>query len=94
MERERAERWRTDIRQRTSREKPTVNSRSSELAELRDDEVPYLLNMFYRRETLSARVRQPQLSRMRAASQDLVRGIENNRKRYEGYLAALLDPEI
>jgi len=60
---------------------------------LRDQEVPYLLNLFYRRESLLHSWADRSLENQRRA-QNLVRGIENNRKRYEGYLAALLDPEI
>ena len=33
-------------------------------------------------------------SRTQRRAQDDVRSVENNRKRYDGYLAALLDPEI
>ncbi|PYJ11343.1 MAG: serine protease [Verrucomicrobia bacterium] len=66
---------------------------ATELAELRDQEVPYLLNLFYRRESLLHSWADRSLENQRRA-QNLVRGIENNRKRYEGYLAALLDPEI
>ncbi len=65
----------------------------TELAELRDQEVPYLLNLFYRRESLLHAWAARSFENQRRA-QDLVRGIENNRKRYDGYLAALLDPEI
>jgi hypothetical protein len=65
----------------------------TEAAELRDQEVPYLLNLFYRRESLLHSWAARGLENQRRA-QDLIRGVENNRKRYEGYLAALLDPEI
>ena len=34
------------------------------------------------------------VSKMRGARSTIIRGVENNRKRYAGYLAALLDPEI
>ena len=65
----------------------------TEVAELRDQEVPYLLNLFYRRETFLHAWAARSFENQRRA-QDLIRGIENNRKRYDGYLAALLDPEI
>ena len=65
----------------------------TELAELREQEVPYLLNLFYRRESLLHAWADRSLENQRRA-QNLIRGIENNRKRYDGYLAALLDPEI
>jgi hypothetical protein len=65
----------------------------SELGELRDGEVPYLLNMFYRRETFLHAFASRSFENARRV-QDLVRGVENNRKRYDGYLAALVDPEI
>jgi hypothetical protein len=65
----------------------------AELAEMRDQEVPYLLNLFYRRETFFHAWANRSFENQRRA-QDNVRGIENNRKRYDGYLAALLDPDI
>ncbi|MFL6526564.1 MAG: S46 family peptidase [Chthoniobacterales bacterium] len=65
----------------------------SELAELRDQEVPFLLNLFYRRETFLHAWAARSFENKRRAQED-IRGVENNRKRYDGYLAALLDPEI
>jgi hypothetical protein len=65
----------------------------TEVADLRDQEVPYLLNMYYRRETFLHAWAARGFENQRRA-QDLIRGVENNRKRYDGYLAALLDPEI
>jgi peptidase S46-like protein len=65
----------------------------SESAELRDQEVPYLLNLYYRRETLLHAWANRSFENQRRAQQ-LIRGVENNRKRYQGYLDALLDPEI
>jgi hypothetical protein len=65
----------------------------TEVADLRDQEVPYLLNMFYRRETFLHAWADRSFENQRRA-QEFVRGVENNRKRYDGYLAALLDPEI
>jgi len=65
----------------------------AELAEMRDQEVPYLLNLYYRRETFFHAWADRSFENQRRV-QDNVRGIENNRKRYDGYLAALLDPDI
>ncbi|MEY2550888.1 MAG: hypothetical protein QOG12_1032 [Verrucomicrobiota bacterium] len=65
----------------------------SEVAELREQEVRYLLNLYYRRETLLHSWADRGFENQRRAQQ-LIRGVENNRKRYDGYLAALLDPEI
>jgi hypothetical protein len=65
----------------------------SDLAELRDAEVPYLLSMYYRREAFMHAWAARSFENKRRAH-DEVRGVENNRKRYAGYAAALLDPEI
>lgn len=65
----------------------------SELAEMRDVEVPYLLNMYYRREAFLHAFANRSFENARRVQND-ARGVENNRKRYEGYLAALIDPEI
>ena len=65
----------------------------AELAEMRDQEVPYLLNLYYRRETFFHAWADRAFENQRRA-QDNIRGVENNRKRYDGYLAALLDPDI
>jgi hypothetical protein len=65
----------------------------SELAELRDQEVPYLLNMFYRRETYLHAWGARSFENKRRAEQQ-TRSVENNRKRYDGYLAGLLDPDV
>ncbi|MDQ2868710.1 MAG: S46 family peptidase [Verrucomicrobiota bacterium] len=65
----------------------------SEIAELRDEGVPYLLNMFYRRESLLHPFANRSFENARRVKED-VRGVENNRKRFDGYLAALLDPEV
>src|SRR3977135_234083 len=65
----------------------------AELVELRHQEVPYLLNLYYRRETFFHAWADRAFENQRRA-QDNFRGIENNRKRYDGYLAALLDPDI
>ena len=65
----------------------------SELAETRDDEVPYLLSMFNRREVRLNAFARRSFENARRVQQD-IRGVENNRKRYDGYVAALLDPEV
>ena len=66
---------------------------TAELADQRNRLIPSLLEMYYRREVLltawSARTKE----NARRASDDL-HGVQNNRKRYDGYLRALLDPEI
>ena len=64
----------------------------SELAETRDIEVPYLLNMYARREVFLHSFAKRSFENARRV-QDDVRSVENNRKRYDGYLASLLDPE-
>src|SRR3954469_6991394 len=66
---------------------------TSELEETRDAEVPYLLSMFNRREVFLHAFANRSFENARRVKHD-VRGVENNRKRYDGYLAALLDPEI
>ena len=65
----------------------------SELAEMRDLEIPYLLNMYYRREAFLHAFANRSFENARRVQND-VRSVENNRKRYDGYLAAMLDPEI
>src|SRR6266513_621836 len=64
-----------------------------ELADMRDHAVPYLLNMFNRREVFFTAFAARSFENARRVREDLF-GIQNNRKRYDGYLAALLDPEI
>jgi hypothetical protein len=64
----------------------------SELAEMRNDELPYLMNMYYRRETFLHSWGARSFENKRRAQHD-TRSVENNRKRYDGYLAGLLDPE-
>jgi hypothetical protein len=64
----------------------------SELAELRDQEVPHLLDIFYRRETYLHAWGSRSFENKRRAEQQ-TRSVENNRKRYDGYLAGLLDPD-
>jgi hypothetical protein len=64
-----------------------------ELAHMRDFEAPFLLNMFNRREVFFTAFAGRSFENARRVREDLF-GIQNNRKRYDGYLAALLDPEI
>ena len=66
---------------------------TDELAHMRDHEVPFLLNMFNRREVFFTAFAARSFENARRVREDLF-GIQNNRKRYDGYLAALLDPEI
>ncbi len=66
---------------------------TSELAETRDTEVPYLLSMFNRREVMLDAFAKRSFENARRAQRD-IRGVENNRKRYDGYIAALLDPDV
>jgi nicotinamide mononucleotide adenylyltransferase len=64
-----------------------------ELADVRDRDVPNLLGLFNRREVLLISWGQRSFENARRARDDLF-GDQNNRKRYDGYIAALLDPEI
>src|SRR5437899_5522220 len=64
-----------------------------ELIDTRDRDVPNLLRMFNRREVLLAAWGQRSFENARRARDDFF-GDQNNRKRYDGYLAALLYPEI
>src|SRR5438128_8511165 len=64
-----------------------------ELADTRDRYLPYVLNMFYRREVLESAYSARSFENARKAREDLF-GDQNNRKRYDGYLAGLLDPQI
>src|SRR5256885_1463131 len=64
-----------------------------ELEHLRDQEAPFLLNMFNRREVFFTAWAARSFENARRSREDLF-GIQNNRKRYDGYLAALLDPDI
>ncbi|MEP7071258.1 MAG: S46 family peptidase [Verrucomicrobiota bacterium] len=63
------------------------------LSQLRDSEVPALLDLYRRREVLLSAFSGRSFENARRARQDLF-GLQNNRKRYGGYLTALLDPEI
>jgi hypothetical protein len=64
-----------------------------ELADTRDRWLPYLLRMFNRREVLESAYSARSFETARKARDDLF-GDQNNRKRYDGYLAGLLDPQI
>src|SRR5437899_3856373 len=65
----------------------------AELADTRDRYLPYILSMFYRREVLELAYSARSFENARKARDDLF-GDQNNRKRYDGYLAGLLDPQI
>src|SRR5205814_4298686 len=64
-----------------------------EMADRRDREVPLWLTLFYRREVLLNSWGQRSFENERRARDDIF-GDANNRKRYDGYVAALFDPEI
>jgi len=64
-----------------------------ELADMRDRYLPYALSMFYRREVLESAYSARSFENARKARDDLFAD-QNNRKRYNGYLAGLLDPQI
>src|SRR5438067_743727 len=63
-----------------------------ELADIRDRYLPYVLRMFNRREVLELAYSARSFENARKARDDLF-GDQNNRKRYDGYLAGLLDPQ-
>src|SRR5262249_17726201 len=65
----------------------------AELADTRDRFLPYLLRMFNRREVMELSYGARSFENARKARDDLF-GDQNNRKRYNGYLAGLLDPQI
>jgi hypothetical protein len=64
-----------------------------ELADMRDRYLPSVLRMFNRREVLEMAYSARSFENARKARDDLF-GDQNNRKRYDGYLAGLLDPQI
>src|SRR5205085_6243177 len=64
-----------------------------ELADMRDRYLPYVLRMFNRREVRGLAYSARSYENARKAREDLF-GEQNNRKRYDGYLAGLLDPQI
>jgi Peptidase S46 len=63
-----------------------------ELADMRDRELPRLLSVFKRREVLFQSFGERAFENARRVHEDFL-GIQNNRKRYDGYLAGVLDPE-
>src|SRR6266567_3263110 len=64
-----------------------------ELADTRDRYLPYVLRMFNQREVLETAYSARSFENARKVREDLF-GTQNNRKRYDGYLAGLLDPQI
>src|SRR2546430_10314581 len=64
-----------------------------ELADTRNRFLPYVLGMFNRREVLELSFSARSFENARKAREDLF-GDQNNRKRYDGYLAGLLDPQV
>jgi hypothetical protein len=64
-----------------------------ELADMRDRELPRILTMFKRREVLLHSFGERAFENERRDRDDFL-GVQNNRKRYDGYLAGLLDPQI
>ncbi|MBA2623136.1 MAG: S46 family peptidase [Chthoniobacterales bacterium] len=66
---------------------------TAELTDQRNRIIPSLLEMYYRREVLLTSFAARSNENLRRSNDD-IHGVQNNRKRYDGYLAALLDPEI
>jgi hypothetical protein len=64
-----------------------------ELTDMRDRYLPYVLGLFNRREVLGLAYGARSFENARKARDDLF-GDQNNRKRYNGYLAGLLDPQV
>ncbi len=64
-----------------------------EMADMRDRELPRILTMFKRREVLLHSFGERTFENERRVRDDFF-GVQNNRKRYDGYLAGLLDPQI
>src|SRR5438552_12440337 len=65
----------------------------AEMSDMRGRYLPYVLDIFYRREVLESAYSARSFENARKAREDLF-GVQNNRKRYDGYLAGLLDPQI
>ena len=65
----------------------------NELADMRDRYLPYVLHMFNRREVLELAYGARSFENARKARNDLF-GDQNNRKRYNDYLAGLLDSQV
>jgi hypothetical protein len=64
-----------------------------ELADMRDRELPRFLSFFKRREVLLHSFGERSFENARRVREDFF-GVQNNRKRYDGYLAGLLDPQV
>ncbi len=64
----------------------------AEMADMRDRFLPYVLSIFKRREVLLHSFGERTFENARRVRDDYF-GITNNRKRYDGYLAGLLDPQ-
>src|SRR6202162_2363728 len=64
-----------------------------ELADMRARELPRILTMFKRREVLLHSFGERTFANERRVRDDFF-GVQNNRKRYDGYLAGLFDPQI
>ena len=64
-----------------------------ELADMRDRFLPYVLGMFKQREVLLHSFGERTFEDARRVRDDFF-GVQNNRKRYDGYLAGLLDPQV
>jgi hypothetical protein len=66
---------------------------TDELADMRDRFLPYALSLFKRREILLHSFGERTFENARRVRADYY-GVTNNRKRYDGYIAGLLDPQI
>jgi hypothetical protein len=66
---------------------------TDELAEMRDQEVPYILSALYRRDVFLTAFAARTFENARRVREDLF-GAENSRKAFDGIQRALLDPEI
>jgi hypothetical protein len=64
-----------------------------ELADMRDRFLPYVIGMFKQREVLLHSFGQRSFENERRVREDYY-GVTNNRKRYDGYLAGVLDLEV
>src|SRR5438128_4935773 len=64
-----------------------------ELADMRDRELPRFLSFFKRREVLLHSFGERSFENSSRVREDYY-GVTNNRKRYDGYLAGLLDPDV
>jgi hypothetical protein len=64
-----------------------------ELADMRDRFLPYVIGMFKQREVLLHSFGERSFENERRVREDYY-GVTNNRKRYDGYLAGMLDPEV